>query len=128
MNRFYKLIPVLFFILTACESGTRKKQGDSDILKKGSDLFSKYGCNICHTFDGSVIYGPPLNEIYMTEITVIRQGEEQTIVADREYLKRAVVDPRFEKVLEYQNKEMPVTFISDEEADILVDYIIAMNK
>jgi hypothetical protein len=128
MNRFYKLIPVLFIVFTACGSGSNKKQSDPDILKKGPELFSKYGCNICHTFDGSVLYGPPLNEIYMTEITVIRQGEEKTIVADREYLKRAVVDPRFEKLLEYQNKEMPVTFISNEEADILVDYIIAMNK
>ncbi len=128
MNRFHKLIPVLFLVFTACGSGTNKKQSDPDILKKGSDLFSKYGCNICHTFDGSVLYGPPLNEIYLTEITVIRQGEEKKIVADREYLKRAVVDPRFEKVLEYRNKEMPVTFISDDEADILVDYIIAMNE
>jgi hypothetical protein len=75
-----------------------------------------------------VLYGPPLNEIYMTEIMVIREGKEKSIVADREYLKRAIVDPRYEKVLEYQNKEMPVTFISDEEADILTDYIIAMSE
>lgn len=128
MNRFNKLIPVLLLILSACGDRTSKNQSDQDILKKGSELFSKYGCNICHTFDGSVLYGPPLNDIYMTEITVLREGKEKTIVADREYLKRAVVDPRFEKVLEYQNKEMPVTFISEKEADILVDYIIAMNE
>lgn len=128
MNRFNKLIPVLLLLLTACGCGTSKKQNDQDILKKGSDLFNKYGCNICHTFDGSVLYGPPLNEIYMTEIMVIREGKEKSIVADREYLKRAIVDPRYEKVLEYQNKEMPVTFISDEEADILTDYIIAMSE
>ena len=128
MDRIHKLIPGLFLVFTACGSGTNKKQSDLDILKKGSDLFLKYGCNICHSFDGSDLYGPPLNKIYMTEIKVIRKGEEKTIVADREYLKRAVVDPRFEKVLEYQNKEMPKTFISDKEANILVDYIIAMNK
>lgn len=128
MNRLYKLIPIVFLLLTACGIGTGNKQNDQDILKKGSELFNKYGCNICHAFYGSDLYGPPLNEIYMTEIKVIRQGEEKTIVADREYLKRAVVDPRFEKVLEYQNKEMPKTFISDKEADILVDYIIAMNE
>jgi cytochrome c551/c552 len=128
MNRFNKLIPVLLLILSACGGRTSKNQSDQDILKKGSELFSKYGCNICHTFDGSVLYGPPLNEIYMTEIMVIREGKEKSIVADREYLKRAIVDPRYEKVLEYQNKEMPVTFISDEEADILTDYIIAMSE
>jgi hypothetical protein len=31
-------------------------------------------------------------------------------------------------VLEYSNKEMPIPGFSEEEAEILVDYIIAINE
>jgi hypothetical protein len=64
----------------------------------------------------------------MKNITVIRNGKEFTVTADRKYLKKAIIEPRYEKVLEYQNKEMPLTQISEEEAELLVDYIIALDE
>jgi len=128
MNQINKLLLCLLFFSVACGKTSHNKQDDIDILKKGSQLYSKYGCAVCHSLDGKEIYGPPLNGIYMKELHVIRKGEEFTVTADREYLKKAIVDPRFEKVLEYKNKEMPLTQISDEEAEILVDYIIALDN
>jgi mono/diheme cytochrome c family protein len=128
MCKTNKLLLFLFFFIAACGEAPQKKPGEQEILKKGSELYLKYGCAVCHSLDGTVIYGPPLNEIYMKNVKVIRNGKEFTVIADREYLKRAIVDPRFEKVLEYQNKEMPLTQISEEETEILVDYIIAIDK
>jgi cytochrome c2 len=125
-------IKILFFSLfvftAACTESIQKKPAKQDILKKGSELFSKYGCAVCHSLEGKVIYGPPLNEIYMKNLTVLRQGKEFTIVADRDYLKKAISEPRYEKVLEYSNKEMPLPGFSEEEAEILVEYIIAINE
>ena len=91
-------------------------------------MFTKYGCAVCHSLDGKEIYGPPLNDIYLKEVKVIRQDREITVAADREYLKRSILDPGFEEVLGFQNKAMPKAHFSDEEADILVDYLIAVDK
>jgi mono/diheme cytochrome c family protein len=128
MNQINKLLLCLIFFGVACGKTRENKHDEEDILKKGSELFVKYGCAVCHSLDGKEIYGPPLNGIYMKELLVIRKGQEFTVTADREYLKKAIVDPRFEKVLEYKNKEMPLTQISDEEAELLVDYIIALDN
>jgi len=68
-----------------------------------------------------------LNNIFLKNITVIRKGKSSTIVADRKYLKKAIIDPGYEKVSGYQNKDMPQTYFSDEEVNILVDYLIALG-
>jgi mono/diheme cytochrome c family protein len=128
MGKINKLLLCLFFFIAACGETPNKKPVEQEVLKKGSELYLKYGCAVCHSLDGTVIYGPPLNDIYMKDVKVIRNGKEFTLIADREYLKKAIVDPRFEKVLDYQNKEMPLTQISEEETELLVDYIIAIDK
>lgn len=127
MNQINKLLLCLIFFGVACGKIRQNKPDEVDILKKGAELYAKYGCAVCHSLEGTVVYGPPLNNLYMKEVTVIRRGKEKTVTANREYLKKAIVDPRFEKVLEYKNKEMPLTQISDEDAEILVDYIIEME-
>jgi cytochrome c oxidase subunit 2 len=121
------LLYLVLFAITACNETSPKKLDNDKIMKDGPILFAKYGCAICHSLDGKIIYGPSLNNIYMKEIKVIRNGKELTVIADREYLKRAITDPRAEKVLDYQNKEMPVPSFSKEEADILVEYLILLN-
>jgi mono/diheme cytochrome c family protein len=128
MNQINKLLLCLIFLNISCGKTHQNKPGEEDILRKGAELYAKYGCAVCHSVEGKEIYGPSLNGIYMKEIKVVRNGKELILTADREYLKKAIVDPRFEKVLEYRNKEMPLTQISDEEAEILVDYIIALDN
>ncbi|MDO8951694.1 MAG: c-type cytochrome [Draconibacterium sp.] len=128
MNQINKLLLCLLFFSVACGEAPQKKPDKNEILKRGSELYAKYGCAVCHSLDGTVIYGPPLNEIYMKNVQVIRNGKEFTVIADREYLKKAITEPRYEKVLEYQNKEMPLTQISEEETEILVDYIIELDE
>ncbi len=128
MNRIITLVLYLGFALVSCTQSPQKKRDRQDILKNGSELFAKYGCAVCHSLEGKVIYGPPLNNIYMKEINVIRKGKEYTIIADREYLKKAISEPRYEKVLEYRNKEMPLANFSVEETEILVDYLISLSE
>lgn len=126
MQKLQLLILFLIFLFVSC-SGDKKKNRE-EILKQGAVLYTQYGCIVCHSLDGKIVYGPPLNDIYLKKIEVIRNGETLTVIADRDYLKKAITEPRFEKVKEYHNKEMPLTNFSEEEAELLVEYIILLNK
>jgi cytochrome c oxidase subunit 2 len=134
-----------FIFLCACGEGTDKnkdnnankankaiqppaQQTSPEMPASGSDLFSKYGCFACHSLDGSVMYGPPLNDLFRNEVSVVRKGKKQTIVADREYFKRAIMDPDYEKVSEYKDKIMPKPDIPREDVETLIDYLIELGE
>jgi len=70
------------------------------------------------------MYGPPLNNLYMKEVSVVREGRETTIIADRDYLTRAITDPEYEKVSEYEHRIMPVPEIPRKDVETLVDFLI----
>ena len=118
----------LFVFVVACTEAPLKKPDKKKIIQKGAELYAKYGCAVCHSLDGKVIYGPALNGIFMKNVKVIRNGQEFTVVADRDYLRKAISEPRYEKVLEYKNKEMPLTNFSKEETEILLEYIILFDE
>jgi len=126
--KYSTMLILVLSVLAGCNGSSPKEWDKEKILKEGAKLYSKNGCAICHSLEGEVIYGPPLNNIYMKEIKIIRDGKELTVTADREYLKRAITNPRVEKVLDYQNKDMPEPLFSDEEANILVEYLIILNE
>ncbi|HKJ78498.1 MAG TPA: c-type cytochrome [Prolixibacteraceae bacterium] len=127
MQTFRIAVFSIIILFTSCVFGGGKQKKRKTILKEGAALYTKYGCMVCHSLDGKVVYGPPLDKIFMKEIKVIRNGDTLTVVANREYLKKSITEPRFEKVLEYQNKEMPLTSFSEEETELLVEYIILLN-
>lgn len=127
MGKIKILFFSLFVFVVACTEAPLKKPGKKEIIQKGAELYAKYGCAVCHSLEGKVIYGPALNGIFMKNVKVIRNGQEFTVVADRDYLRKAISEPRYEKVLEYKNKEMPMTSFSKEEAEILVEYIISFD-
>ncbi len=125
----YGLLIVAFISLSACGGGTGKNTGDkafnqparetgTDTPEKGSDLFASYRCFTCHSLDGSVMYGPSLNGLYMKEVTVVRQGRELTIVADRDY----------EKVSGYDRRIMPEPVIPEDDVETLIDYLIGLEE
>jgi len=131
------MLAIMF--LTACGGGSEKNTGSIDSNRStretstdkppnGEELFSNYRCFACHSLEGRVMYGPPLNGLYGKEISVIRQGEELTILVDRDYFTRAIEDPDYEKVLEYKNRIMTKPDISENEIDSIVDYLIGLGK
>ena len=127
-GRAHILVTFIIFILVSFGCGSNEKEKQAETLQKGSELFTKYGCTVCHSLEGKVIYGPALNDIYGKEAKVIRNGQEINITVDREYLIKAISDPRFEKVAAFQNKEMPIPAFQKEDAGILADYIILINQ
>lgn len=127
MNYLTVLILVLS-VLVGCQRSSPKDWDKEKILKEGEKLFSISGCTVCHSLEGEVIYGPPLNNVYIKETKMIRDGKVVKVTADREYLRWKITNPRAERLLEYQSKEMPETILSDEEVNILVEYLIILNE
>ena len=131
-----------FIFLIACGQGSNQESNqestqavndptpkiNTDKNKDGSLMFATYGCFACHSLDGSIMYGPPLNDLFMKEVTVVRKGKEETIVADREYLSKAITDPDYERVFGYQNKLMPKPVIPEDVVETLIDYLIEMGE
>ena len=100
----------------------------NEIGKIMKDAGIQYGYHN-HNFEFAPTAGlVPYYDIFMKEIKVIRKGQEQTVIADRDYIKKAIADPGYEKVKEYNNKDMPRTYFSEKEVDILVDYLIAFSQ
>jgi cytochrome c2 len=147
MCRTYQLVMVVIIFLTGCGGGTESNKGGStesnmggEIINEpaqeastdqpagGPELFSKYGCFTCHSLEGNVMYGPPLNDLFMTEVSVVRQGEVKTITADRNYLIRAITDPDYEKVAKYKTKVMPKPEIPGDDVETLIDYLIGQGE
>jgi hypothetical protein len=128
MGKAFLILLAMAFIATGCGGGAEKKLTNEEIMKYGPVLFTKYTCATCHSINGTEVYGPSLNNIFMKEIRVVRGGEELTIVADRDYLKKAIEVPSFEKVAAYRSKAMPDTHIPQKDIEILTDYIIAVNQ
>ena len=129
MWRTCKLWILVIIFLSSCggRAGNNRDSQD-DKLKEGAELFSKYGCFICHSLDGTVMYGPPLNDLYLNEVSVLRKGKQRTLVAKRSYLKKSITDPDYEKVLNYENRIMPEPAIPKEDLESLIDYLIALDK
>jgi mono/diheme cytochrome c family protein len=139
MYRRNTLVVIACFVLSACGEGALRdkthktpdpppQQTLPGVVAEGADLFSKYGCFACHALDGSAMYGPPLNDLFMKEVSVVRRGREETILADREYFTRAIIDPEYEKVSDYEHRIMPVPEIPKEDLETLVDYLIGLGE
>jgi cytochrome c oxidase subunit 2 len=91
---------------------------------EGSTLARDLGCAACHSVDGGRSTGPGWAGLAGSEVQL--EGGE-TVVADRAYLERAIVDPRSQVVAGYASI-MPTTFeLSDEEVDRLIAYIEALG-
>jgi cytochrome c oxidase subunit 2 len=66
------------------------------------ELLDSYGCTACHSMDGTDGVGPTLQGIYGRERTVTDAGGTRTVVADEDYLRRAILEPEAELVEGYE--------------------------
>ena len=121
------LIFVIVFLIAGCNSRKSSKILTKDNTLKGEALFASVGCTTCHSLSGESRYGPSLNSILNTEVIVIRGGKEISVKVDRDYIKRSIQDPDFEKVADFKNKKMPKPSLSQDEIDQIADFLIFIN-
>jgi len=113
-------------ILISCNSLTQ----ESIKLKveKGEILFQTSGCISCHSFGNQQMYGPSLHAILNSNVGVIRNNNEDTLTIDKDYIIRSIKQPDFEKLVDFKNKKMPITTLSDQDIEYIAEYIVFMNR
>lgn len=95
-------------------------------VEMGARLYTEKGCVACHSLDGSKVVGPTF--LKLSEIE--REFDDGTkAVADENYLKSSILNPRSQIVKGYPAKQMPVFegLLSDQEVDSLIDFIQSVD-
>lgn len=79
-------------------------------------------CFSCHS---DAKYAPPFDGLFGKRQTVLIGDQERSVVADEEYLRRAIVDPDAEIVAEYYRhpRMSPTKDLSDREMKDILDYL-----
>jgi len=101
-----------------------------DARQAGISVTRKYGCNACHTADGSKLVGPSYKNIFGRTRIVIKDGEEVEIEADEEYIRRSIYDPNIEVVKGYE-KGLMLSYkdqVTEEEFKLLLDYFRYLSE
>lgn len=70
--------------------GCARRQAGEGPENKGRGLFTQFGCNSCHTVDGTPGVGPSLKGVYESSV---RLNNGETVNADEAYLRESITDP-----------------------------------
>jgi cytochrome c oxidase subunit 2 len=61
-------------------------------------MLTRHGCIGCHSLDGSPGVGPTLQGLFGRQVTVVTGGQERTVTADRDYIRRSILEPQADLV------------------------------
>ena len=90
----------------------------------GKQLLEDYGCLGCHSNDGSKMVGPSFKGISQREVRVDRDGADELIKVDRDYLIRAIKTPSADIVEDYPPIMPAGDYLSDAEIEAMVEYLL----
>ncbi len=94
----------------------------------GKGLLQKHGCLGCHSLDGSPMVGPSFQGIGGRQVTIIANGESRSVTSDRNYLKKAILEPGVELVDGYPPAMPPYADrIPEEDLSGILDYLMEFN-
>lgn len=90
----------------------------------GYTLIKAKGCIGCHSTDGSKIVGPSFKGMFGISRTVETESGEKEVIADEEYLKKAIYQPNDEIVKGFTKGMMqPYTeTVSEDELKTIIEY------
>lgn len=114
---------VLLLVSVACAPAAEPEASPDE---SGATVAEEAGCLACHTTDGADSTGPTWQGLFGSEVTLT---DGSTVVADEDYLRRAIVDPAAE-VVEGYAPVMTTGFgdrLSDEEIEALIEYIRSLS-
>ena len=100
-------------------AGARPSAGPADLLRVKA-------CLACHSVDGSPSVGPTFKGLFGTRQTVLVGGDEQVVIADEAFLKRAIVKPEAVVIKGYP-AIMPPSSLSHGELAQIVSYIESLG-
>ncbi|MGH8473958.1 MAG: redoxin domain-containing protein, partial [Gammaproteobacteria bacterium] len=102
--------------------------GDPLNVQRGRRLAEQRGCLNCHSTEGAQGVGPSWKDLAGTEVTL---ADGRTLVRDRGYLARAILDPDAEIAAGYPKGlmagAMPGRKLTQTETEALVLYILSLS-
>ncbi len=98
-----------------------------DPASLGESLANKNGCLGCHSTDGSRRVGPSFKGLMGSERTVVKDGQEVKVMADADYLLRAIHEPNAEIVQGYPAAMPPYPGLSGKDIDALRAWLETMK-
>lgn len=113
---------VLLLALFGCSGEQQEKL-------PGVRLLEVNGCLACHSLDGSKGIGPTLKGLFNSEVVVNANGTKRTLKADRDYLKRSILEPQTE-VVEGFRPNMPTHFktqLGEKDLNTILDYLESLG-
>lgn len=111
-------------LLGAC-TGANEDTALDPVVADGRAAAARLGCAACHGSDGTGVdgLGPSWVGLMGSEV-LLEDGSEVT--ADREYVRRSIVEPSTQRATGFA-LEMPAYRLSDEDLELLLDYIEAVR-
>ena len=106
-----------------------RQEATAEEAAEGEKLLAKHLCIGCHSLDGSKTVGPTFKGIFGRQVTVVTDGQERTVTADEEYIKRSILQPQADLVKGYP-PVMP-TFegkFTDREIKEIVEFLRAKTE
>lgn len=89
-------------------------------IERGQQLFTRNGCQACHSVDGAAMIGPTLAGLFGSEREFT---DGSTAVADEDYLYESITEPGARITAGYDNLMPPFGHLSDDDVYSIVEYI-----
>ena len=91
----------------------------------GEQIYLKYGCNACHSTDGTALVGPTWQGLYGTEEEL--EGGSSVLVDDA-YITESIRDPNAKITRGFTAGLMPATLgVKDEEIPHIIEYMKSLR-
>jgi cytochrome c oxidase subunit 2 len=122
MTRFRGLLGTSFLIgliIAGCGGQSDASPELSPAGEQGRAVAVRTGCTSCHGEQGEGVVAPTWQGLFMSEVEL---EDGTVVVADREYLRRSIVDPEAERVAGY-TLQMPAYRPSSIEMAAMLDYL-----
>jgi len=122
MSRLSGLLGTTLFVglvVAGCSGESDTNPTLSPAGEQGRSVAVRTGCTSCHGEVGEGVVAPPWQGLFMSEVEL---QDGRVVIADREYLRRAILDPEADRAVGY-TLQMPAYRPSSIEMEALLDYL-----
>jgi cytochrome c oxidase subunit 2 len=101
LNHTYMEAPVIVSSADDFQAWAAEEAGlSTDPVERGQKWYVTFGCNACHSLDGSAMTGPTWKGLYGSQVTL---ADGSTVTADDAYIIESIRNPGTQLVEGFQN-------------------------
>lgn len=121
VKQLLALVPAALALVACAADGVTVPELDA-AAEQGRQIALENGCAVCH---GQYGQGGAAGTFFGLWGSDVELSDGTTVVADADYLRRAIVDPAAE-IVAGSNVEMPAVELTDEQVDAMLTWIEAL--